>query len=106
MLYFDCHAKIGQRPLKHKRTRWSTEHLLADMDLAELSGELVRHAMSLVGTEHNCAGGITPHDTWISCEESVVGPGNELGRARVHGWCAAAGGEAAPSRGPLLRPLG
>ena len=46
MLYFDCHAKIGQRPLKHKRTRWSAEHLLADMDLAEISGALVSHAVA------------------------------------------------------------
>ena len=46
MLYFDAHAKIGQRPLKHKRTRWSTEHLLEDMDLAEISGALVSHGVA------------------------------------------------------------
>ena len=33
--------------------------------------ELVRHFLSLVGTDHNCAGGPTPWGTWISCEESV-----------------------------------
>ena len=46
MLYFDCHAKIGPRPFKHKRTRWSTEHLLEDMDLAEISGALVSHGVA------------------------------------------------------------
>ena len=46
MLYFDCHAKIGQRPMKHKRTRWSTEHLLEDMELAEISGALVSHGVA------------------------------------------------------------
>ena len=46
MLYFDAHAKIGQRPLKHKRTRWSTEHLLEDMDLGEISGALVSHSVA------------------------------------------------------------
>ncbi len=46
MLYFDCHAQIGQRPAKHKRTRWSTEHLLQDMDLAEISGALVSHGVA------------------------------------------------------------
>jgi predicted TIM-barrel fold metal-dependent hydrolase len=46
MLYFDAHAKIGQRPSKHKRTRWSTEHLLEDMDLAEVSGALVSHGVA------------------------------------------------------------
>ena len=38
MVYFDCHAKLGPRPLKHKCARWSPEHLLADMDQAEISG--------------------------------------------------------------------
>lgn len=46
MLYFDAHAKIGQRPFKHKRTRWSTDHLLEDMELAELSGALVSHGLA------------------------------------------------------------
>ena len=46
MLYFDCHAKVGQRPEKHPRVRWSTEHLLEDMDLAEISGALVSHGLA------------------------------------------------------------
>jgi predicted TIM-barrel fold metal-dependent hydrolase len=46
MLYFDCHARIGQRPAKHRRTRWSTGHLLEDMELAEISGALVSHAVA------------------------------------------------------------
>jgi predicted TIM-barrel fold metal-dependent hydrolase len=46
MLYFDAHACIGQRPFKHKRTRWSTEHLLEDMELAEISGALVSHGLA------------------------------------------------------------
>ncbi len=46
MLYFDAHACIGQRPQKHKRTRWSTEQWLEDMELAELSGALVSHALA------------------------------------------------------------
>jgi predicted TIM-barrel fold metal-dependent hydrolase len=44
MLYYDCNCKIGQRPEKHRRTRWSTDHLLEDMDLAEIAGALVIHA--------------------------------------------------------------
>ena len=46
MLYFDCHCKIGPRPDKHRRTRWSTEHLLEDMALAEISGALVSHGVA------------------------------------------------------------
>ncbi|MEE2719423.1 MAG: alkaline phosphatase PhoX [Planctomycetota bacterium] len=68
-------------------SRGGTTTLVYDTRGGREPGELVHHAMSLVGTEHNCAGGMTPRDTWISCEESVVGPGDELGRARTHGWC-------------------
>ena len=44
--YFDAHAVIGQRPAKPPRARWSTEHLLEDMDLAEISGALVMHEIA------------------------------------------------------------
>ncbi len=46
LLYFDCHATVGQRPSKHPRMRWSAEHLLEDMDLAEISGALVVHGVA------------------------------------------------------------
>lgn len=46
---------------------------------------LVRHWLSLAGTERNCAGGPTPWGSWISCEEIVTTPDDR--RERVHGWC-------------------
>lgn len=49
------------------------------------AGKLIRHFMSLAGTERNCAGGPTPRGSWISCEETVVRAGGPL--ARDHGWC-------------------
>jgi len=45
---------------------------------------VVRHFLSLIGTEHNCAGGPTPWGTWISCEESVS-PKNEE-HVQYHGY--------------------
>ena len=44
--YFDCHAVIGQRPTKPRRARWSAEHLLEDMDLAEIAGALLVHGVA------------------------------------------------------------
>lgn len=35
---------------------------------------LERHFMSLAGTYRNCAGGITPWNTWITCEEDTSSP--------------------------------
>ena len=46
LTYFDCNVLVGQRPMKHRRERWSTEHLLEDMDLAEIAGALTVHAVA------------------------------------------------------------
>lgn len=57
--------------------------------------EVERDFVSLSGTLNNCAGGITPWGTWISCEETTLGPtkiktkgGKEIGGyAKPHGYC-------------------
>lgn len=46
LIYFDCHSVIGQRPTKHRRTRWTTAHLVEDMDLAGIAGALVVHGVA------------------------------------------------------------
>jgi len=48
------------------------------------AGRLEKHYLSLVGTVRNCAGGPTPWNTWISCEETILVE-DEI-RARDHGY--------------------
>lgn len=41
----------------------------------DLKGQrLEKHFLSLAGTYRNCAGGVTPWNTWISCEEDTSTP--------------------------------
>lgn len=47
------------------------------------TGKTENQFLSLAGTTYNCAGGITPWGSWLTCEESVVAaPDVE----RSHGW--------------------
>jgi len=46
---------------------------------------LEKQYMSIAGTTRNCAGGPTPWNSWLTCEENVTRKG-EQGRAKDHGW--------------------
>ncbi len=46
---------------------------------------LVHSFLSLAGTVRNCAGGPTPWNSWITCEETVEREGAVL--AKDHGYC-------------------
>jgi secreted PhoX family phosphatase len=57
--------------------------------------EVVKDFISLSGTLVNCAGGRTPWNSWISCEETVLGPQkfkdsggkDQGGFEKGHGYC-------------------
>lgn len=46
--------------------------------------QVEREFMSLIGTVRNCSGGITPWNSWLTCEESVLTPTDK--NKREHGY--------------------
>ena len=48
------------------------------------SQKLEKHFLSLAGTHQNCAGGATPWNSWISCEETVIRAGGSI--EKDHGY--------------------
>lgn len=64
----------------------------------DASGAVVSQHLSLAGTIRNCAGGVTPWGSWLTCEEDVTRAGS--GVAQDHGWVF----EVPASSGGLVDP--
>lgn len=53
----------------------------------EKEQRVTQEYLSLTGTVRNCAGGITPWNSWITCEETELGVGDENGQLlKNHGF--------------------
>lgn len=54
--------------------------------IMDSEGRLIRDFASIGGTNNNCAGGLTPWGSWLTCEENVSLPADNNNYTRRHGY--------------------
>ena len=68
--------------------------------IVDSRGRVLRDYVSLAGTIRNCAGGPTPWNSWISCEENTTVPADNPAVTQKHGF-----NFEVPARGGLVNPV-
>ncbi len=56
------------------------------LDFDTETGTVIDSWASLTGTAVNCAGGPTPWHSWLTCEETIYGPGGDNDYKQPHGY--------------------
>lgn len=66
------------------------------------AGRVTSTRASLTGSLRNCAGGRTPWNSWLTCEETTLGAGDEPGLTKAHGYVFEVPLDAPPSCEPIV----